>query len=355
MILSHISEISSRINKPACRIFIKKGSGRSLILKERQMTLYLLKLRALERRLPLHHSKKELVSESLAKAMAGFRGEQAIDYPLSFLPPDKFFILHDLRLFDGTHYFQIDTLVATTSAIFILEVKNIAGRLQFETKYHQLVRTINGEEEAFPDPITQVERHQYQLKKWMAIRGHMQLTIKAFVVISKPSTIVDSSVYIEEVIHSARLPNTIISWLKGREDEISQLQLESILHEMMKENTSFNPDILERFQVKRGELMSGVICPVCTKLPMTRQYGKWSCSLCAYESKDAHVAALIDYSLLFHPYITNKEAREFLEIPSIFVTSRLLQAMKLSTTGKKKGRKYSLPAINQAYFLPGNE
>lgn len=55
-----------------------------MIVKERQMPIYLRQLEALSRRLPAHHPKRDMVVESLVKHKAGYKGEQAINYPLSF-------------------------------------------------------------------------------------------------------------------------------------------------------------------------------------------------------------------------------------------------------------------------------
>ena len=79
-----------------------------MIVKERQMPIYLRQLEALFRRLPAHHPKRDMIVESLAKHKAGYKGEQAINYPLSFLSEEKYRILHDIRLFDQNYHFQID-------------------------------------------------------------------------------------------------------------------------------------------------------------------------------------------------------------------------------------------------------
>ncbi|WP_367888742.1 nuclease-related domain-containing protein [Alteribacillus bidgolensis] len=63
------------------------------------------------------------MEKDAAKWFAGYKGEQSIDYPLTFLPSNKFYIRHGLRLFDGSHYFQIDTLILSWDFFLILEVK----------------------------------------------------------------------------------------------------------------------------------------------------------------------------------------------------------------------------------------
>jgi len=111
-----------------------------MIVKERKMSVHLLQLEALLRRLPAHHPKKNVVVESLAKFMAGYKGEQAIEYPLSFLSETKYSILYDIRLFDQKHYFQIDALIVSSCFLLFLEIKNIIGTLIFDAKFNQLIR-----------------------------------------------------------------------------------------------------------------------------------------------------------------------------------------------------------------------
>lgn len=83
--------------------------------------------------------------------MAGYRGEQSLDYYLGFLT--NYFILHDLRLPDRDHHFQLDTLLISPYFILILEVKNISGTLIFDDHFKQLIRVTPEKEEGFgPDP-----------------------------------------------------------------------------------------------------------------------------------------------------------------------------------------------------------
>lgn len=136
-----------------------------MIVKERKMPVHLLQLEALLRRLPAHHPKRNVVAENLAKFMAGYKGEQAIEYPLSFLSETKYSILHDIRLFDQKHYFQIDTIIVSSHFLLFLEIKNIVGTLIFDAKFNQLIRISDGTlEEGFPDPLLQVKRQEMQLK-----------------------------------------------------------------------------------------------------------------------------------------------------------------------------------------------
>lgn len=100
-----------------------------MIVKERRMPIYLRQLEALLRRLPVHHPKRNIIAENIAKYKAGYKGERAVDYSLSFLPEQDYSILHDIRLFDQNHYFQIDTIIISPRFLLFLEIKNIVGTL----------------------------------------------------------------------------------------------------------------------------------------------------------------------------------------------------------------------------------
>lgn len=89
-------------------------------------------------------------------------------------------------------------------------------------------------------------------------------------------------------------------------------------------------------------IWNGVICPQCNYLPMERKYGHWCCHNCSYKSKNTHVSAFKDYALLIGPTITNREAREFLQISSDALATRLLQSMNFSFKGSNRFRVYTL-------------
>jgi hypothetical protein len=183
-----------------------------VIIKERKYPINILKLEALIRRLPYNYPKPQKIEEELAKSLAGYRGEQSVDYHLTFLPNKKYLILHALRLpGEGNRYFQLDTLILSSRFFLILEVKNFLGTLYFDQTFHQLIRTANGKEEAFQDPILQVRRQQQQLNLWLTKHKVPSIPIVPLIVISNPSTIIKAAPQHEEilqnnVIHAATLP-----------------------------------------------------------------------------------------------------------------------------------------------------
>ncbi|MBU8771105.1 nuclease-related domain-containing protein [Cytobacillus oceanisediminis] len=138
-----------------------------MIIKNRLIPIRIRQNEALIRRIPAAHPQRSTIEGDLAKRRVGYRGEQSLDYYLSHLPDKEFTILHDLRLFNGSTYFQIDTLILSPYFALIIEVKNILGTLLFDETFNQFIRTRNEKEEGFPNPLIQAKRQKTQLKTWL--------------------------------------------------------------------------------------------------------------------------------------------------------------------------------------------
>ncbi|HDR7794331.1 TPA: NERD domain-containing protein [Bacillus luti] len=314
-----------------------------MIVKERRMPIYVRQLEALLRRLPAHHSKRNIIAENIAKYKAGYKGEQAIDYPLSFLSEKEYSILHDVRLFDQNHYFQIDTIIISSRFLLFLEIKNIAGTLLFDSKFNQLIRILDGNSEGFPDPILQMKRQELQLKQWLSLHGFSNFPVESLVVISTPRTIIKSSDdnLSNKIIHSANLPNKI-KWLESKYKKKSIYNIHELIQKMMVEHSPLQKSVLENYQIKIEDLLKGVQCEECLSIPMLKIKRGWYCSNCNTLSKDAHKCALRDYALLIETTATNSKLKEFLNIQSSSIMKRILQLLEIPYVGEKKGRKYDL-------------
>jgi ribosomal protein L37AE/L43A len=313
-----------------------------MISKKRSIPLSILKLQALLRRIPSTHPKFLMIKENLSKRLAGYKGEQSIDYPLSFLSEKDYYVLHDLRLFDSTHYFQIDTLVICSNFIIILEVKNIAGTIYFDQDFHQLIRTQDGKETVLKDPLIQTSRQEQQLKKWLFKNNLSKVPILSLVVISNSNTLIRTAPenydLKQKVINHHFLSTKIDQLKKDAPDEkLSEKEMKKIIKKLQKEHTPLEQSILDQYEIQYDEILKGVICPLCQHLSMRRVHGTWMCERCKHKVKDAHISALKDYYFLFGSEITNQKVRDFLLIASPYLSSRLLHSMNLTKDGTKKG------------------
>jgi ribosomal protein L37AE/L43A len=317
-----------------------------MIIKPREKPLHLLKLEALDGRLPADHPMKELVNQHLTNRMTGYKGEQSIDYFLSFLKEEEYNIFHSLRLYDGTNFFQIDTLLVSRRCILILEVKRIAGILQFEPEFNQFTRiTEQNKKEPYSDPILQAERQKFQLIKWLRKNKIFDIPVETLVVSTSPKALLQTSPHDktvqEKVIHKEALPFKIAE-LGSRfsANLLNERQLLEMYNRLLHSHIPLNTDILTLYKISKSDIRTGVKCPDCNHLPMIRERGKWGCSACKKTNKTAHLQALTDYSLLIDPQITNEEARKFLHIPSQPAAKRILKAACSDCKGEKRRRVY---------------
>ena len=135
-----------------------------MIIKARSFPYNLFGLQALQRRISKNHIQFENIKERIRTVTAGVNGEKVLDdvfvkYKFGF----EHFMLHDLNLI-STGKFQIDTLFLSSRGAFILEVKNIAGRISFPDQWNQLIRVLdNGQTDAFECPSVQLERNLLSL------------------------------------------------------------------------------------------------------------------------------------------------------------------------------------------------
>ncbi|WP_191566638.1 nuclease-related domain-containing protein [Metabacillus idriensis] len=326
-----------------------------MIKKERHIPIKLMKLEALLRRLALNNPKRNKLEEEYAKVRAGYRGEKSIDYYLNSLDEKELYIFHDIRLqHSNTEYFQIDILLLTKKYLLILEIKNMSGTLCFDQTFNQLIRILNGKEEAFPDPIMQVKRQQNLLQHWIASNHFPPLPVYSLILISNPKTLLksipaNSDAVSKKVIHASQLQNKIeIINRRERDDVITTREINKISGLLLKLHSPSDPEILSHFQLEKKDIIKGVQCPKCKRLPMLRsKNGNWCCSGCKLISKDAHIAALDDYCLLISATITNQELRNFLNITSSSSATKLLKKLNLNHSGSYRHRIYHLTSPNK--------
>lgn len=324
-----------------------KGVNNQLIGKQHDPPLHLYKLKALMNRIPSYHPQYEKVKEQMAMQNAGHFGEKSLEFPLSFLEEKRFMIYHDLRISDGLHHFQIDTLVISQQYLLIIEVKNISGTLMFDPIFNQMIRISEMKEESFPNPLTQVERQRTQLQSFLSNLKLSTIPIETLIVVSNRSTVLKATQEVNaiasKVIRTEYLPTKVKSLDKRHtEERLSIKEVRKLGRNLLKNHEPLDRDVLKRFAISSTELLTGVACPRCSLMPMKRLHGRWHCKYCCLYSKDAHVKALNDYALLVSKEITNQKLREFLHIESISAASKMLSSMNLECKGTRKGRKYYL-------------
>ncbi|MBK5442738.1 MULTISPECIES: nuclease-related domain-containing protein [unclassified Peribacillus] len=310
----------------------------------------MLKLEALSRRLSPNHPKQKKITNDYRKIRTGFYGESSIGKELKDLSK-KYQVFHDLRLSrDESSFFQMDFLIVSTNCCIIIEVKNFAGLLYFDRTYPQLIRTKDGQEQAYLDPIIQVDVQKSRLINWLNLHKFPLLPIETLIANANSNTIIKTTPGHASIFKQITGKETLISKIQTLEKkypsaQLTQRQRNKLSNTFLQKNTPHNPDILKWYQISETDLLKSVHCPECSILQMQRHWGKWICAHCSYSSKDAHIQTLRDYALLIRPKITNKQARLFLQIESIDIMQRILSTMELPYTGQYKNREYNLDCL----------
>src|SRR5699024_2477217 len=85
--------------------------------------------------------------------------------------------------------FQIDSLILSRHAIFIIDSKSIDGLITFNTNLQQVTQLHQGVEKSFKYPITQLESIKFLFMKWLEARGLTGFPIFYFVSLADTSSI----------------------------------------------------------------------------------------------------------------------------------------------------------------------
>ncbi|MCU9600040.1 nuclease-related domain-containing protein [Pallidibacillus thermolactis] len=303
-----------------------------MIIKKREKSQSLQTYEVLLERLDISFPKRELIETDYLMFLTGFKGEKSIDYPLTYLNEKYYQILHDLRLFDGKHYFQIDTLIASQKLLIPAEIKNYSGILTFDPVFKQLIRKNNDKEEALPNPVVQVKRQAYHLKLWLENYKFKSIPIEPIVIMTNERAVIRMNHANSEVPRIVTTTSTFPEKIANLERQYSKevltkKDLRKLTRRLLKHHQPNNKNLLQQYGISKDHVTKGVKCDHCKRYSMERGHGHWICGNCGYKSKHAHVKALRDYALLFGTEITIKEAMDFMRISSRFTMRRILDSL----------------------------
>lgn len=315
---------------------------------------------ALFRRLLPQYRKNKLLRGKYLSEVSGYIGEKNVDYKLSLYPFQDTLVIQGIRLNNGSHNFQIDTLILSKYFICILEVKNYKGTVEYDSDFKQFIQIVGDEKKGYRNPIFQAEAQKGNLDALLQEMQIYDIPIDYLVVISDPRTILKNSQGLKEVfdkiIHAESLPIYLNKMREHYKKEVtSKSTINKIYQSLLKMQAPLQPQLLNQFQLTDRHLVKGVPYPICQRFPMVRSHRTWLCKECLATNKNAHKQVLYDYFLLQNSVITNKKCTELLHLNSGSEAYTILNSMGLKHSGKNKGRHYLAPLKDdypQDSFVP---
>jgi len=320
--------------------------GDKMIVKPYTQTLYMEALISLNKRLKKNHPKYISLREELNRNTAGDIGEEAV---MNFLQkvklPYNFFAFHNISLY-GDSLFQMDVLLITQYYAVILEVKNIAGEIEFKSHPFQLSRTLStGERNSFDSPEIQLQEYMYQLNGIFKSAG-FSLPIYGAVVFPFASSYIKTPPSETTILFR----NEIRSYLRNLKTENPPLTLESLnrlKNFIQNKTTNYKPfPLTQHFAIHPDDIINGVECTTCNFVGMKKVARYWICPRCKNISNTAHIKTIKEYFLVYKDSISNKECRQFLNLNNMYEANRILKKANLIKTGKYKDAKYKMNFTN---------
>lgn len=282
------------------------------------------------------HPKFREVESDYARRKKGYIGERQVDYYLEDLA-NEMTILQDLNLSVEGKNMQLDNLLISQYAAYIVEVKNFTGSITFDTELQQFTR----DERGYRHPIQQAELQKQRLQAWLQEMNLHPIPIYYFIAISDPSTIIKVEGNKEEiakvVAHAAHIPNKIKQH-EARGSTQQPIQHQKLGHFLIQAARKREYNLMRNYEIRTEDILPGVRCPGCGHLGMRRLYGKWQCLKCKMISKEAHKRAIYDYLFLIQPTISNRECRRLLNLSSKNIATKLLKKELVYEKKKEVGK-----------------
>lgn len=298
-----------------------------MIIKKRSKPRLLEKFEILHARLSTQSPHYHAVNYRKESCEKGYKGELEVDYYLNILASENT-ILQDVCLRTNGQTFQIDNLIISPKAIYLIEAKNHSGTITFSTDPDQFTQSRGEIETGYNHPITQVKLQKLKLQNWLKDNNFPAIPIYPFIAISNPSTKIevngDREKIAKLVAHGDQVPWLIMNLEEGLHSK-QNFQHQKIGHEILRNCFDFDKNIYKDLPIQPREILNGIRCINCNYLGMQKQGWTWICHKCNSSNKLAPQYSVHDYLLLRKPWVTNGECKSFLKIESRYNVRRILE------------------------------
>lgn len=330
---------------------MSKKEGGNLIVLDREKPYKLQVLESLLRRLSVTEHEYPKFQKMYFQLRKGYIGELRSDREWNEIRmPEEHYLLFNYETENALgNINQIDTIMLSRYFVFILEVKNISGRIDFDDEKRQFTNLKDDNTiEVYTNPEDQVERHIRTIERIMRILN-IHLPIVGAIVFSNTSTIIGQKPKRIPAFHLSGL-NSHVNYLFNKySNEVVTFEELTILKDYLLEilkRDNWKPNI------DKNKLIKGAICEKCSNQSfMKYHFGRFVCDNCSVLSKDVLLESLLDYRLLFSPWISNNEFKEYFSISSAKTSYKLIKSLNLNFKGNNRSRIYYIPDNILSYKL----
>lgn len=313
-----------------------------MIWKEREESRIKEELEVLLRRLPKRHAQYGQVEKEYYVEVAGQAGEERFDhYYGASRVTFPHLMLHNVRL-KSFRVFQMDSVMITQWGVFVFEVKNMNGRMLFNSHPVQMLQmkedgTVIGRK----SPLEQMAENEWLLEEWLRER-EILFPLRSVLVLSYSKQIAENVPASQPIIFSHQLPR-FLHTLPVEKAIFTLDEMKALGDMMIGTLVHFTPKpICGNARYPINMMRRGVWCAACDRIGMVRCYGNWVCPSCGVLDKNAHLRTIRDWFLLTGEPMTNRLGREILGVDDRRLVTRLLGGMKLNKNGTFKDSSYRL-------------
>jgi len=279
----------------------------------------------------------------LYRTEAGYAGEIKVDRYLESIDfTERVHIFTDLQLPVNPKFdIQIDTLILTPSYAFILEIKNIAGTLNYISNPPHFECTYEDKKSIVIDcPIMQLNNNRNGLDIWLEKNG-FPIHSTGMIVMANNKTSVKNAPSEMPIMYAKHLP-LYFRTLENGKVLLTDNQFYSLVEKLGRDQQQYNPyPLSERYRIDKAHINKGVICSTCNSKIDRVNHMVWVCPACELKSNQPFAEGLKDWFMIMKSTISNEECRNFFLLKDKYAANYVLKSLPLKRVGKSRASIYT--------------
>lgn len=291
-------------------------------------------------RLPRLHPQKDYIESQLNNIKTGDRGENKVLRALEEVQfeDESLLIRNFVVQIHPKRVIQIDYLLVTRKYILIIEVKNIAGHIEFISIPPQIIRTMSDKPpQAFDCPFTQLDRNLDGFQKLLLT---IQLPVYSCLVWANTFTTFKLPFEPSHSFLSLKRIPLFIQQLEISPPSLSVAQFQALKKALISKTTRFQEQsFCKRYQVDEKDLLVGLYCPQCHSL-LKKFVRTWICKGCNTKAQNLIEANILSQFYIRGPELTIAQIHKELPLLGTKKIREVLISSGYTPSGKTNARIY---------------